>query len=93
MHLRNLYLSKNAYVQVLLSFVYICIADCDPINWFNPATFLCLYQARTWISNVVFCVFSHLRREVIVNFVDIGVIVDHHCLNFFLLIFFLLVIL
>jgi len=25
----------------------------DPINWFNPATFLCLYQTRTWISNVI----------------------------------------
>jgi hypothetical protein len=22
------------------------------INRFNPATFLCLFQARTWISNV-----------------------------------------
>ena len=25
----------------------------DPINWYNPATFLCLSQARTWISNVI----------------------------------------
>jgi hypothetical protein len=25
----------------------------DPINRFNPATFLCLSQARTWISNVI----------------------------------------
>ena len=27
----------------------------DPINWFNSAIFLCLSQARTWISNVVCC--------------------------------------
>ena len=25
----------------------------DPINHFNPATFLCLYQARTWIFDVI----------------------------------------
>ena len=25
-----------------------------PIKWFNPATFLCLSQARTWISNTIF---------------------------------------
>jgi len=24
---------------------------CDPINRLNPATFLCLFQARTWIFN------------------------------------------
>jgi hypothetical protein len=28
-------------------------------------------------------VFSELRSEVIVPFVDIGRIVDHHCFNFF----------
>ena len=28
---------------------------CVSINWFNPTTFLCLYQARTWISNVICC--------------------------------------
>jgi len=25
----------------------------DPINRFNPVTFLCLSQARAWISNVI----------------------------------------
>jgi len=25
----------------------------DPINWFNPTTFFCLSQAKTWISSVV----------------------------------------
>ena len=26
----------------------------DPINLFNPTTLLCLSQARTWISNVIY---------------------------------------
>ena len=25
----------------------------DPINWFNPTTFVYLSQARTWVSNVI----------------------------------------
>ena len=54
----------------------------DPINQFNPTTFLCLSQTRTWISNVVFFMFNILRQEVGVRFVDIDGIVDHHCLNF-----------
>ena len=62
--------------------------DCDTINWFTPTTFLCLSQFKPWISKVVCCVlfwfvFSELRSEVIVPFVDIGRIVDHHCFNFF----------
>jgi len=43
----------------------------DPINRFNPATYL-----------VVFYVFNDLRSEVTVGFVDIGEIVDHHYWNF-----------
>jgi hypothetical protein len=31
-------------------------------------------------------VFSELRSEVIVHFVDVGGIVDHHCLNFLFII-------
>ena len=62
----------------------------DPINRFNPATSLCLSQARTWISNIMLLslifVFNELRWEVIVCFVDIGGIVDHHCLNFLFII-------
>jgi hypothetical protein len=27
----------------------------DSINWFNLTTLLCLSQARTWISNPIFC--------------------------------------
>ena len=56
----------------------------DPINWLNPATFLCPSQVRTWISNII-ChgLFSvQLRWEVVVHFVDIGEIDDHHCVNF-----------
>ena len=29
----------------------------DPINWFNPTTFLCLSEVRTWIPNVICCLF------------------------------------
>jgi len=42
----------NLY-RVYFSFVYKCIAVGDPINRFNPATCLCLSQARTWNSNVI----------------------------------------
>jgi hypothetical protein len=48
-----------------------------PINRFNHATILCLFQSRTWISNVIchgcFCVqWVQLRWEVIVRYIDIG---------------------
>jgi hypothetical protein len=49
-----------------------------PINWFNPASFLCLSKAR--ISCGPFLC-SILNWEVIVRFVDISGIVDHQCLN------------
>ena len=59
----------------------------DPINLFNPATFMYLSQAITWISNAIYhgliCVqWVQLRWEAIVRFVDIGRIGDHHCLIF-----------
>jgi hypothetical protein len=50
------------FCEGFLSFVYICIAIGDPgikrggwysINWVNNVTFVCLSQARTWISNVI----------------------------------------
>jgi hypothetical protein len=31
---------------------------------------------------MVFSMFNELRQELIVHFVDIGGIVDHHCLSF-----------
>ena len=50
---------------------------------------MCLSQAETWISNVI-ChgrfVFNELWREAIARFVDIGGIVDYHCLNFLFII-------
>ena len=52
------------------------------INWFNLTTFVCLSQARTWISSIVeFSMFNELRWGVIVHFVEIGRFIDHHCLN------------
>jgi hypothetical protein len=85
--------------MVFLPFVYIWIA-LDPVikrgglgsnKSFNPATFLCLSQARTWISNVIchslFCVqWVQLKWEVIVRFIDIGGIDNCHCLNFLFII-------
>ena len=55
----------------------------DPINQFDPATFVCLFQARAWISNAICYGFFYLMiwGEVIVCFVDISGIVDHHCLE------------
>jgi len=68
-------------------FVYICKAVWDPIirrMRFNSATFLCLFQVRTWISILIShgifrCLFI-LRLDVIIHFVDICGIVDHNCL-------------
>ena len=45
----------------------------------------CLFQSTTWISNIIchgLFVFSELRWEAHVRFVDIGGIIDHHLLNF-----------
>ena len=59
--------------------------DWDPSNLFNPNTLLCLFQSTTWISNIIchgLFVFSELRWEAHVRFVDIGGIIDHHLLNF-----------
>ena len=57
----------------------------------NPATFLCLSQARTRISDRIccclFCIqWVQLRWEVFVCFADISGIDDHHCLNFLFII-------
>jgi hypothetical protein len=58
------FLSRSKSVHFFLSFVYICIAIEDTIirrwglgshHWLNPATFLCLSQARTWISYNICC--------------------------------------
>ena len=49
---------------------------------FKPATFWCLSQDRIWISNVICRGLFVFGWEVIVRFVDIGRIDDHHCLSF-----------
>ena len=60
----------------------------DHISRFNPITFLCMFQARNWISNaiwkyvMVFFVFNDLRWGAVNCFIDIGATVDHHCLNY-----------
>ena len=64
----------------------------DPINQVNPIIFMSLSQARTCIFNAMCCgllklffMFNVFRQEVVVHFVDIGGIVDRHCLNFLLI--------
>jgi hypothetical protein len=53
----------------------------DPIKVFSTATFWCLSQARIWISSAIchgLYVFNDLRWEIVVGFVDISGVVDHH---------------
>ena len=78
---------------VFSSFVYICIAIGDPVIktggfHFNPATFLCPSQGRTWNSNVIcrvsLCVQYDNMRSVCL--VDIGELDYHNCLNFLFMI-------
>ena len=57
------------------------------IGWkyFTHATLFCLSQSRTVISHVIcqfIFEFSECKGVVSVGFVDIGGIVDHHCLIF-----------
>jgi hypothetical protein len=52
-----------------------------PNKQFNLATCLCLFQARTWISNVICSGCFNFQWEVVVRFVDIGGIVGNHRLN------------
>jgi hypothetical protein len=82
----------NAHLSLRTPYIWTSILFRDmlwvePINWFNPALFVYLSQARTCISNIIIMllslfIFSELGWEVIVCFVDIGGILDHHCLNF-----------
>jgi hypothetical protein len=85
--------------RFFLSFVYTCIAigvqlswgeGWDPINWFNPARFVCLSQTRTsgvlTSYVVVFFVLRELRWEVVIRFADISGITYHHCWNIIVII-------
>ena len=86
-------LSVSKSVQVFYPlFIYVFLLEIqlsrregwDPINQFNPATCLCLSQAKTWISNVicrglfvcVFSEFSYDERWLFSFFIDIDEIDD-----------------
>jgi hypothetical protein len=58
----------------------------DLINWMIPATF-CEVQAMIWISNTICRCLFRIQLEVVFHFVDIGGIVNYHCLNFIFIIF------
>lgn len=53
----------------------------DPINHINLLAYLCQDLATLYLS-WYFCLFSKWRWDVVVHLVDIGGIVDRHCLNF-----------
>jgi hypothetical protein len=83
--------SESLQVFFVVSLYMYCLGDpvnkrdgLDPINRFHPFTFLCLSQARAWISNVICCglllcsvsegerwLFSEWRWEVIVQWVKV----------------------
>jgi hypothetical protein len=88
----------NCTKQVFI-FFYICIAVWDPIikrrglgpiSQFNPATFLCLSQARTLISNVIhvccglFFMFNDLSWEVLMFCLNCLFITDITWYKFFI---------
>ena len=97
------YLSGSEYVQDLYPlFIHVFPLEAqlsrggwDPIHLFNPATCLCLSQARTWISNIIcpglVCVhWVQLGWEVIAYFIQMGESGDHHLFNFIFIIYDLL---
>ena len=73
------------YKQIRLKIAY-------KLDWiklafqFRAATFLCMSQARTWISNVIcrwsFCLFSELWLEVVFLVLEELLTKVHHCLYF-----------
>jgi hypothetical protein len=48
----------------------------------TPSHFLCLFQAKTWISNIIWSGVLVFRWEVVVRYVDLVGIFYPHCLNF-----------
>ena len=55
---RNAIESVKAFYCLFISVLEIQLSEeegWDSINWFNLTTLLCLSQARTWISNPIFC--------------------------------------
>ena len=81
------------FPMVMLSFIFVMVfwveVGCwDSINWFNPTTCVCLFQARTWISNVIYRgLFLVQWIKVIIHSIDIADIDDHHWLSFIFTIF------
>ena len=44
----------HKFIYVLPLEIQLSRGKCwDPINWFNPALLLCLFQAKTWVSNII----------------------------------------
>ena len=63
--------------------------DCILVS--STPTLLCMFQARTWISNIIcygFFIFNFQDETFFFDFVDIGGILDHHCLHFLFSMFF-----
>ena len=60
----------------------------DPINRFKSAIlFACSKSGPRFPTYaVVFFVFDDLKSQVFVRFVDIGEIIDHHCLHVLIII-------
>ena len=91
------YSENKLFYSFISCYIYMCYGvqfwwksrsgGWNPINQSNPATMFATvpnqdldFQPHIYI--VVFFIFNDFRREMIVRFVDIGGIVDHHCLNF-----------
>ena len=61
----------------------------NPIKLFNPATLFCLFQARTWISNVLCCALIYVQWVQVRgdrSFCWYYEIVCHNCWNFLIII-------
>jgi hypothetical protein len=81
----------------LFGYTCICIVVGDPIiervwipliDRFNVTIFLCLSEIRNWISNIVcrdLLVFDYWKWEIVFRLGDIDGIIEHNCLNFFII--------
>jgi hypothetical protein len=57
--------------------------EANHITGLTPTHFCeCLKQGPRFPTFVIFFMFNEMKWEVVGRFVDIGRIVDHHCLNF-----------
>ena len=95
----SMYLILNLYPAIVLFmlslFLWCTNVVCGHFEWkinrFIPTTDLCLSLPglgfKTPYGVVSFVVFYHhdLRWKLVVRFVDVGGVVDHHCLNFLLI--------